>query len=397
MNATDSVKIASELEKFGLLPASNLNEANFVIVNMCSVRQSAVDRVFGIKQKLLKIKDKKPISILTGCVLKKDRKKFEKIFDYLLDIKDIKSWQKTLNLAVKNKRQKTKNNFSINVPIMIGCNNFCSYCVVPFVRGQEYSRPAKEIICEIKKSVRNKAKEIWLLGQNVNSYKDKNISFPKLLKMIDKIPGEFWIRFTSSHPKDFSSKLIDAMASCKKITPYLNLPVQSGDNDILRAMNRHYTVAQYKEIIKKLRKKIPDVCISTDVIVGFPGETKKQFENTAKLFKAVKYDMAYINKYSPRSGTTAEKLKDNVPIAEKKKRERILTEILKKTALKKNNRFVGKTTTVLIESKNNDYWIGKNQYNKTVKVFSKKHLKIGGFNKTIVTKADAWGLEGFLK
>jgi tRNA-2-methylthio-N6-dimethylallyladenosine synthase len=179
---------------------------------------------------------------------------------------------------------------------MTGCNNFCAYCVVPYARERETSRPVKEIISEIKALVKNGYKEVWLLGQNVNSYKDADINFPKLLKIVNDIPGEFWIRFTSSHPKDFNDEVIEALKIGGKITPYLNLPIQSGDDKVLKSMNRHYTVKEYKNKIKALREKIPDIAVSTDIIVGFPGETKKQFENTVKLFKDVKYDMAYINK-----------------------------------------------------------------------------------------------------
>ena len=315
MNKADSEKIARVLENKGYKAASNINEADLIVVNMCSVRQSAVDRVYGL---LPKLKNKK--SILTGCILKKDKNKFRKYFDEIIDIKEF----------TKNE-QKYSNNIKASVPIMTGCNNFCSYCVVPYTRGKEVSRPLKEIICEVKKLVKQGRKEIWLLGQNVNSYK---YNFSKLLRTINDIPGKFWIRFTSSHPKDFSDDLIKAMAECKKVAKYLNLPVQSGDDKILKKMNRPYTVKQYKNLVKRIRKKIPDINLSTDVIVGFPGETKKQFENTVKLFKEIKYDIAYINKYSPRSGTAAAKLKDNVSIQEKKRREKILEKTLKQKSQK---------------------------------------------------------------
>jgi tRNA-2-methylthio-N6-dimethylallyladenosine synthase len=213
---------------------------------------------------------------------------------------------------------------------MTGCNNFCAYCVVPYTREREVSRPAKKIICEIKNLVKNGTKEIWLLGQNVNSYKDNKTNFPKLLKMVNDIPGDFELNFTSSHPKDFSDELIETMTKCKKLSKRLNLPIQSGDDEILRRMNRPYTVAQYKNLVKKIRKAMPDISLSTDVIVGFPGETKKQFENTVKTFKDIGFDMAYINKYSPRAGTAAEKMKDNVSIAEKKRREKMLIELVNK-------------------------------------------------------------------
>jgi len=305
MNQSDSEKIGLALSK-KYKPASDIKEADLVVVNMCSVRQSAVNRVYGLADKL---KNKR--TILTGCILKKDKLKLAKIFD------EIKEPEKII---------KNNENVSGLIPIMRGCNNFCSYCVVPFTRGREISRPVKEIICEVKKLIKKGVKEIWLLGQNVNSYK---YNFAKLLKEINKIPGEFEIKFTTSHPKDLSDDLIEAMAGCKKVAKYLNLPVQSGDDEILKKMNRPYTVKQYKDLVKKIRKKIPNIFLSTDVIVGFPGETKKQFDNTKKLFEEVKFDMAYINKYSLRYGTKASKLKDSVSPQEKKRREKVLEKIIK--------------------------------------------------------------------
>lgn len=315
MNEADSERIASAMESKNYEPALDMNKADLVVVNMCSVRQSAVDRVHGIINKLENSKTK---TILTGCVLKKDRNKFRKLFDEVVDIKDF----------YKQSHDSVSDTAAV-VPIMTGCNNFCSYCVVPYTRGREKSRPSEEIICEVKKLIEKGHKEIWLLGQNVNSYSD--IPFSELLRKINNISGKFLIKFTSSHPKDLSDDLIETIKKCDKVAKYLNLPVQSGDDEILKKMNRPYTVKQYMDLIKKIRKEIPDIDLSTDVIVGFPGETKEQFENTAKLFKEVKYNMAYINKYSPRYGTASEKLEDDVPPKEKKRREKVLEEIIKET------------------------------------------------------------------
>ena len=405
MNISDAERISAVLESIKYKKTSNINEADLVVVAMCSVRQSAVDRVRGLAERFETVKNLKPRlkTILTGCILKKDKKIFADIFDCVVDIKDIKKIPKILNKksSLKNKRDylditpKYTSKFSANVPIMTGCNNFCSYCVVPYVRERETSRQTKEIICEIKNLIKTGYKEIWLLGQNVNSYKDSNIKFHSLLKLINDIPGYFWIRFTSSHPKDFSDELIEVMASCKKVTPYLNLPIQSGDDEILKSMNRHYSVKDYKEIVENLRKKIPDISLSTDIIVGFPGETKKQFENTVKLFRDVKYDMAYINKYSPRRGTAATKLEDDVSIEEKKKREKILTEILKQTALEKNKNLVGKETLVLMNENRGDNWFGKNEYYKTVKVKSDENI-LGEIIKVKIIKVQPFILEGEL-
>jgi tRNA-2-methylthio-N6-dimethylallyladenosine synthase len=402
MNISDAERISAILENIKYKKTSNINEADLIVVTMCSVRQSAVDRVRGLSDKFNSIKKHNPKlkTILTGCVLKRDKKKFFEGFDYVIDIKDINKIPKLLN----TKKNKSRNNyldiapkhsskFSASVPIMTGCNNFCAYCVVPYVRGREVSRSSKEIISEIKKLVKNGYKEIWLLGQNVNSYKDNKVGFPNLLKMVNNIPGNFWIRFTSSHPKDFNSKVINALVVGGKITPYLNLPIQSGDDKVLKSMNRRYTVKEYKNKIIELREKIPNISLSTDIIVGFPSETKTQFNNTTKLFRELKYDMAYINKYSSRSGTAASKLKDNVSVEEKKKREIILTEILKQTALENNQKFLRKETVVLIDSNRGENWLGKNKYYKTVKVKSPKNL-LGKFVKVKITEALTWSLKG---
>ena len=332
MNVSDSERIASVLEKSGLKASKTIDGADFIIVNMCSVRQNAVNRVYGLFQKNLKSKCK----ILTGCVLKKDEKKFLEFFDYIINIKDISKLPDILNLKNKLKTgnyleilPNYGNKSSAWVPIMTGCNNFCSYCVVPYTRGREISRPAKKIISEIKNLVKNGYKEIWLLGQNVNSYKSGKINFPKLLKMVNNISGDFKLNFLTSHPKDFSGELIKTMKECKKLSKRLNLPIQSGDDEILKKMNRPYTVKQYKNLVKKIRKTIPDISLSTDVIVGFPKETIKQFKNTVKVFKEIGFDAAFINKYSPRHGTAAAKRKDNISWQEKKRREKILMNLIK--------------------------------------------------------------------
>jgi len=402
MNVSDAERVSAVLESIKYQKTENINDADLIVVTMCSVRQSAVDRVHGLVEKFKTIRKTNPKlrTILTGCVLKRDKKIFAEGFDYVVDIKDIKELPKLIQLKEMagsgnylDITPKYSSKFSANVPIMTGCNNFCSYCVVPYTREREISRPAVEIISEIKNLAKKGYKEIWLLGQNVNSYKDGDINFPKLLKMINKTLGNFWVRFTSSHPKDFNKEVINAMAEGKKITPYLNLPIQSGDDKVLKAMNRHYTVKDYKNKIKELRKKIPDICLSTDIIVGFPGETEKQFENTAKLFRDIKYDMAYINKYSTRAGTSAAKLKDNVSITEKKRREKVLTEILKQTALEKNKKYIGKKTIVLIDNKKDNILFGKDKYYKTVQVTSNKNL-LGKFMKVKITDALAWSLKG---
>lgn len=430
MNVSDSERIASLLEKFGYQKAQRELEADLIVVNMCSVRQSAVDRIYGLAKNFIKLKTQNPNlkTLLTGCIPKKELKKFENHFDYILSIKTLSLWPNFLKkenfIFYPDHRDEKftkefgsnylkivpdfKKKFSVFIPISIGCNNFCSFCIVPFVRGPLICRPFEEILEEAKEAIKNGAKEIWLLGQNVNAYSFKTqnskfVNFAKLLKMVNEIEGDFWIRFTSPHPKNFSDELIKAMAKCEKVSPYLNLPIQSGDDEILKKMKRNYTVCEYRNLVKKIRlafKKYrkgleKEIAISTDVIVGFPGENEKHFKNTLKLFKQIKFDMAYIAQYSPRPQTAAEKLKDNVPTKEKKKRWKILTNVLKEIALKKNRKFLGKEILVLPEKEKNGFLIGKSRHYKTVKFKGGKNF-IGKFVKVKITKIFAFGLKGEL-
>ena len=420
MNISDSERVASVLESIRYKKTPNINEADLVVVTMCSIRQSAVDRVHGLVQKFKAVKKLNPElkTILTGCILKRDRKIFVKGFNYVLDIKDIKKLPEILKTKVCQKwsdrsisgttnyinyldiTPKYSSKFSANVPIMTGCNNFCAYCVVPYVRGREISRPVKDIIKEVKTAIKNGAKEIWLLGQNVNSFvadgkksKKPGRHFADLLKQINKIDGDFWIKFTSSHPKDFSEDIIKAIKTSKKVAKYLNLPIQAGDDAILKKMNRPYTTEQYKKIIGKVRKIMPDIALSTDIIVGFPGETKKHFENSLNLFKEVKFDMAYLNKYSERHGTAAAKMKDNVSKKGKDKREKELNEVLKETAFQKNKKHIGEKEKVLVLEKKKDFYMGVTEGNKTIKIIG-ANCPIGDFVIVKITNALPWGLEG---
>jgi len=310
-NMADSERIARKLEQKGYKKIDKIENADLIVINACSVRQSAINRVYS---KLNKLKNKK--IILAGCLLASDKRKLK---DKISEI-----WHPDEYFGcVPIYSDKTK----AYVPIMTGCNNFCTYCVVPYTRGREISRPVQEIINEVKNLINKKYREIWLIGQNVNSYPN----FSNLLKTINDLPGRFSLHFMTSHPKDMSDKLIKTIKECKKVSKEIHLPVQSGDNKILQAMNRHYTVEHYKKLVKKILKEIPKAKISTDVIVGFPGETKKQFDNTVKLFKEINFYKAYISKYSPRPGTLAAKLKDNISPEEKKQRWQILNKLVCKT------------------------------------------------------------------
>ncbi len=321
-NEADSERIARFYQKKGFQPAQSLDKADVVIINTCSVRESAENRVFGLIKNITMryaLCAKRPKVVLAGCMLRYGittlRKKlpgvdeFLRMEDYSFDLPSVRGEKKTAL-----------------VPIMEGCNQFCSYCVVPYARGREKSRPFEEIICEVEKLVKQGYKEITLIGQNVNSYKP---SFAKLLGRLHEVPGLEKISFLTSNPWDLTDDIIQSI-KLPKIEKYLHLPVQSGDDKVLKKMNRPYTAKQYLSLTAKIRKQIPDIKIGTDIIVGFPGETKKQFENTVKLCQKVGFVKAYIARYSPRPGTVAFKLKDDVSPEEKKRRWRILEELINK-------------------------------------------------------------------
>lgn len=312
MNKADSERIAGAYELKGYKRASSIKEAELVVINTCSVRQSAEDRIFGLVNNLSKFPKKARI-VLTGCMLRYTLYQLKRMLpkvDKFIKLQDL----------IKNAPALRKGKDHAWVSIIEGCDNFCTYCVVPYARGREQSRPLKEVICEVKQLVKRGYKEITLLGQNVNSYKP---GFARLLRELNKIKGLEKIRFITSNPHDLTDDIIQAMR-LPKIERYLHLPVQSGDDKILKKMNRKYTAKQYLSLIKKIRKEIPDIEIGTDIIVGFPGETKEQFQNTVNLCKKAKFKVAYIAKYSPRPGTAAYKLKDNISYQEKKRRWEIL-------------------------------------------------------------------------
>ncbi len=398
MNTNDSRRIAYLFEESGFKKSSE-EEADFIIINSCAVRGRVVDRIRGKINNL----DSNKTLILTGCVLPKEKKEFLKRFDYFLDIKDLPNWhQQIKELKEISKKEnyfqiKAKRKGSIAyIPIMTGCDNFCSYCAVPYTRGRETSRPLEEIIEETENLVDKGFKEIWFLGQNVNSYnKDNSPDFSDLLKKANRIKGNFWIKFTSSHPKDFSQKLIKTMKECDKVSNYLNLPLQSGDDQILKAMNRPYSFKEYKEKINKLRREIPEITLSTDIIVGFPGETKKAFKKTKKALQKIKFDMAYIARYSPRPHSKASQLEDNISDKEKKRRAKVLTKVLKKTALKQNKKKIGQTVNFLPLNYKNGNLIGKTEDYKTIKVKGSER-KLNEFQKAKVTEATDFGLKGQL-
>lgn len=421
MNKNDSKRIASYLEDNNYEQASEIKEADLIVVNMCSIRQSAVDRVYGLIPKFKQIKKENPNlkTILTGCILKKDQRNLKQNFDYILSKKTLSEWKhflqqdqwvynpdprgekfnKKYGADYLNINPKHQGEARAYLPISTGCDNFCTFCVVPYTRGPEICRDPQEIMKEAKGLIENGVKELWLLGQNVNSYSQKTnqkeIDFPALIKEINSLEGDFWIKYISSNPKDFSLQDAKRLSETEKVAPYLNLPLQSGDNEILKRMNRPYSLEKYRQVVKEFRKQFKTLSLSTDIIVGFPGETKEQFQNTVEAFKEIGFDMAYIAKYSSRPQTQAAQFEDNVSQKEKKRREKVLSELLKKQALNFNQNLVDKSMKVIVLDKK-DKLIGKNKYNKTVKFQGNENL-VNEFVTVKIKEASPWGLTGELK
>jgi len=308
MNESDSERIATLLERKGYKHSPKPAGADLIVITVCSVKQRPIDRIRN-QVITLKRQKNKPEIILTGCILPKDKEMFKKLGVEIKDFEEIENIPPT----------------EAFIPITRGCNNFCTYCAVPYTTGRERHHSVEKILSEVRELIKKDHKKIMLLGQNVNSYPD----FVGLLKKITAIKGNFQIEFLSNHPKDLSDELIKEMASNPKIAKYIHLPYQSGDNEILKRMNRKYTRQKYLKLITKIKKAIPDIIITTDAIVGFPGETKKQFQHTLDVAKTVGFKQIYIGKYSPRPGTPAAKLPDNVPKEEKKRREKALRETIK--------------------------------------------------------------------
>lgn len=417
MNKADSERIATFLEDNSYHPQDNSTEADLVILTTCGIRQSAEDRVYGLVNQIKKTNPKINI-VITGCLAKRKdvmRRLIGKV-DLFLPINELpnifellKKFKPEQVLSLDKMREtggekylaitpKYDSEYTACVPIGNGCNNFCSYCVVPYARGREIYRPASEIISEVKSLVNKGYKEIMLIAQNVNSYHSGAYNFPKLLIKLSKISGNFWIRFSSSHPKDVSDELIDAIASSDKICSHLHLALQSGDDDILQLMNRKYTAVHFKEIISKVRQAKPGIAITTDVIVGFPGETKKQFNNSLKLFKEVKFDFAYSSKYSPRPGTVSWKMTDDVSREEKTRRDQEMMALIAKLGLAANKKYLGQEVEVLVDGVSKKGKMrGKTSSFKEVFFTSDKYKAsdlVGRFVKIKIDKARDLCLEG---
>ena len=375
MNVRLSQMIAGMFQEMGYVPANAREEADAVIFNTCCVREGAEDRLLGNLGKLKQIKRKKPemLIMVCGCMVQEEgsAEKLKKRFPFVSALfgthnlhempklmfyaltkgeRQISVWEKEGDI-VENMPTIREKEASAFVNIMYGCNNFCAYCIVPYVRGRERSRASEDIIAEVRQLAKEGKKEITLLGQNVNSYgkNSQEISFPELLRRLNEIDGIERIRFMTSHPKDLSDELISAMAECEKVCKYIHLPVQSGSNRILKLMNRHYTREDYLLIVKKLREKMPDIAISTDIIVGFPTESEEDFLDTLDLYKQVCYNSAFTFVYSKRIGTPAAKMDEQIPQEITKDRMARLIAVSEECCLKANEKYLGRTLDVLVE------------------------------------------------
>ena len=379
MNARDSEKLSGILEKAGYVLTETEEEADFILYNTCTVRDNANQRVYGRLGVLNGLKKKKPhLKVaLCGCmmqeqaVVEKIKKSYRfvdlifgthNIFQFPALLSDlyekqemvVEIWKETEEI-VENLPVKRKYHYKSGVNIMFGCNNFCSYCIVPYVRGRERSREPKEILREIERLVEDGVVEVMLLGQNVNSY-GKNlehpITFAALLKEVEKFEGLKRIRFMTSHPTDLSDELIEVMRDSRKICRHLHLPLQAGSDRILRAMNRHYTKEQYLELVDKIRREIPDIAITTDIIVGFPGETLADVEETIDVVRRVQYDNAFTFIYSKRTGTPAAAMEEQVPEEIVREGFDKLLKVVQDTAKERAALLQGKVMEALVEEVN---------------------------------------------
>ena len=405
LNENDSEKLCGMLEEMGYEREENVKNADICLFNTCCVRENAEDKLFGKLGELKKLKEEKGIIIAIGGCMMQEKHITDKIkesypfVDIIFGTHTLHRFPQDLYLSMQEKRKiedvididgeiyeglpiKRDSSIKASVTIMNGCNNFCTYCIVPYVRGRERSRNPKDILEEVKKLASEGYKEVTLLGQNVNSYlrveREKDIpfekyegidSFAKLLRAVNKIDGIERIRFVSPHPKDFTDDVIDAIADCEKVCKLIHLPLQSGNTKVLKEMNRRYTKEQYLELVEKMKNKIPNLTLSTDIIVGFPGETDEEFEDTLDVVRKVKFEQVYMFIYSRRVGTPADRMENQIAEEDKHRRFNKLKELVESQIEENNKKYVGTTQKVLVEgeSKNNsDMLTGRTDSNKVV-------------------------------
>lgn len=422
MNEHDSENIAGMLEALDYSHTPNPEEADVVVMNTCSVREHADKRFFGMLGQFKKQKKNNPnfIICICGCmpqqphIVEEIRKSFSWVdivfgtqtiaeFPNLL-MERIRTGKKQFSIIANNEtipeEKESKREFAHKalVNITYGCNNFCTYCIVPYTRGREKSRSLRAVKQEIINLVNDGVKEVMLLGQNVNSFRDADgNNFAALIRALDEVEGLERIRFMTSHPKDLSDELIACFGDCKKLCHNIHLPVQSGSDEVLRRMNRHYNRERYMEIVKKLRATCPDLSISTDIIVGFPGETEEDFQDTLSLVREVEYDSAFTFIYSPRVGTPAAKYDDQIPENIKHERFDRLVEEVNRCSAKKNSEYLGRIVDVMVDgpSKNDaGAWSGRTDTFKLVNFTSEEPLTEGQMVSVRITETKTFSLDG---
>ena len=402
MNKAESERLGSCLEQQGYQATATAEAADFIVLNSCVVRQSAENRAINKLNALKSLKRSHPSLTLavTGCLVNSRLDHLKQSFphvDYFFKPGDYPPWIEKTELNAVLPLHPSPSTF---VPIIQGCDNFCSYCIVPYRRGRERSRPVEEIICEVKQLVHRGVKEVTLLGQNVDSYGHDLPDQPDLadlLTELNTIDGLARLRFLTNHPKDMSPKLIDAVACLDKVCEHICLPVQSGSNDILKAMRRGYTVEHYRQLVTRIRSKLPGVALSTDVVVGFPSESTPQFQQTFNLLSELGFDTVHVAAYSPRPGTIASRsLEDNIPPAEKRERLDKIEQLQQGIATEINARLLGKTVEVLVEGKKKGKWQGRTRTGKLV-FFSNNNDCLGQLVKIRIERTSPWALQGKVK
>ena len=428
LNENDSEKICGMAEEMGYTKTDDIIDADLVIYNTCCVRENAEEKLFGKLGEVKKQKEAKgTIIAIGGCMMQEEHivNKIKKSYKYdvIFGTHTLYKFPKDLyDAIIENKKItdildidgeiieglpiKRDDNIRASVTIMNGCNNFCTYCIVPYVRGRERSRNPEDILLEIKKLAKEGYKEVTLLGQNVNSYmrvereKGEEISeinsFAKLLRAVNEIKGIEKIRFTSPHPKDFTDDVIEAIRDCKKVSKFIHLPLQSGSTNVLKVMNRVYTKEQYLSLVDKMKKMIPDIKFSTDIIVGFPGETEEDFEDTLDVVKKVKYEQIFMFIYSRRRGTPADKMENQIPEEIKHRRFDRLKNLYENLVEENNKEYIGKSFEMLVEGyskTNNEYLTGRTDTNKVV-IFEGKEDIIGKVVNIKIISDHKWYLKG---
>ena len=428
MNERDTETMKGLLAQDGYTFTDSPEDADLIVYNTCCVRENPERKVYGQVGSLKELKEKHPdlIIAITGC-MPQQPEELEQLRQRLTHVDLIIGTHNTHRLPellhrieetgeriievwdepegiVEGLPAQREGRFKAFVNIMYGCTNFCTYCIVPYTRGPERSRHPEEILKEITDLTEKGFVEFTLLGQNVNSYgKDLGLDmdFAALLRQVDAIPGVRRIRFMTSHPKDITPALIDAMAELPKVCEHLHLPVQAGSNKVLQQMNRKYTVERYLEIVDRLRERIPNIHLTTDLIVGFPGETEEDFQDTLDLVRRVEYDSAFTFIYSPRTGTPAAKRSDQVPEEIKKDRIHRLIELQNSISAEKNQRMVGKEEEVLVEGRSqggNNTWVGRTRGNKLISFIVEEgdFIQPGDFATVRITTAQTFSLQGEL-